>query len=34
MLLSLKSHLFYYGSTKNLKDRIKLHNDGETVEKF
>ncbi len=28
ILLSLKSHIFYYGSTKNLKTRIKFHNDG------
>ncbi|GAX61692.1 excinuclease ABC subunit C [Candidatus Scalindua japonica] len=28
ILLSLKSHIFYSGSTKNLKARIKLHNEG------
>ena len=28
ILLSLKSHIFYYGSTKNLKARIKFHNEG------
>jgi putative endonuclease len=28
ILLSLKSHIFYFGFTKNLKSRIKLHNNG------
>jgi predicted GIY-YIG superfamily endonuclease len=29
ILLSSKSHIFYYGSTKDLKKRIELHNQGE-----
>lgn len=29
ILLSSKSHLFYFGSTKDLKFRVKLHNGGE-----
>lgn len=28
ILLNSKSHLFYFGSTNELKVRIKLHNDG------
>lgn len=28
ILLSSKSHIFYFGSTINLKGRIKLHNTG------
>lgn len=28
ILLSSKSHIFYYGSTKNLQARIKTHNEG------
>ncbi|MDV5166285.1 MAG: GIY-YIG nuclease family protein [Candidatus Scalindua sp.] len=28
ILLSLKSHIFYYGSTKDLKDRVEFHNKG------
>ncbi len=28
ILLSLKSHIFYFGSTKYLKERLKLHNAG------
>ena len=28
VLLSSKSHTFYFGSTKNLKHRLKLHNLG------
>ena len=28
ILLSSKSHIFYYGSTKNLKERLILHNEG------
>ncbi|MFA5871578.1 MAG: GIY-YIG nuclease family protein [Parcubacteria group bacterium] len=28
ILLSSKSHIFYFGSTNNLKERIKLHNSG------
>ena len=28
ILLSSKSHLFYFGSTKNLKERFELHNQG------
>ncbi len=28
ILLSSKSHIFYTGSTKNLKERIALHNSG------
>ena len=29
ILLSSKSHIFYFGSTNNLKERFKLHNNGE-----
>jgi len=29
ILLSSKSHIFYFGSTNNLKERLKLHNTGE-----
>jgi predicted GIY-YIG superfamily endonuclease len=29
ILLSLKSHIFYFGSAKDLKQRLKLHNAGE-----
>jgi len=29
ILLSSKSHIFYFGSTNDLKARIKLHNAGE-----
>lgn len=29
ILLSPKSHLFYIGSTKNLKTRLQLHNTGQ-----
>lgn len=28
ILLSLKSHIFYYGSTKDLKKRLEDHNNG------
>ncbi len=28
ILLSSKSHIFYYGYTNNLKTRLKLHNEG------
>lgn len=28
ILLSEKSHLFYYGSTNNLRERLQLHNEG------
>ncbi|MDD5551757.1 MAG: GIY-YIG nuclease family protein [Candidatus Pacebacteria bacterium] len=28
ILLSSKSHIFYFGSTNNLKNRLKLHNSG------
>lgn len=28
ILLSLKSHIFYFGSTNNLKKRLFLHNNG------
>ena len=28
ILLSSKSHIFYFGSTKDLKLRFKLHNEG------
>jgi len=28
ILLSPKSHIFYFGSTNNLKKRLVLHNDG------
>ena len=28
ILLSSKSHIFYFGSTNDLKSRIKLHNSG------
>lgn len=28
ILLSSKSHIFYFGSTNNLKNRFKLHNSG------
>lgn len=29
ILLSSKSHFFYFGSTNNLKKRLELHNNGE-----
>lgn len=29
ILLSSKSHIFYYGSTRDLKKRIELHNAGD-----
>ncbi len=29
ILLSSKSHIFYFGSTNNLKLRLELHNSGE-----
>jgi putative endonuclease len=29
ILLSSKSHTFYFGSTNNLKTRLKLHNSGQ-----
>ncbi|MDD5489235.1 MAG: GIY-YIG nuclease family protein [Candidatus Moranbacteria bacterium] len=29
ILLSSKSHIFYFGSTNNLKERLKLHNIGQ-----
>lgn len=29
ILLSSKSHIFYFGSTNNLKARLKLHNNGD-----
>lgn len=29
ILLSSKSHIFYFGSTNDLKDRVKQHNAGE-----
>ncbi len=28
ILLSSKSHKFYFGSTNNLRERLKLHNEG------
>jgi putative endonuclease len=28
ILLSSKSHKFYFGSTKNLRERLRLHNEG------
>lgn len=28
ILLSSNSHIFYFGSTTNLKERLKLHNTG------
>jgi len=28
ILLSSKSHIFYFGSAKNLKERLLLHNNG------
>jgi predicted GIY-YIG superfamily endonuclease len=28
ILLSLKSHIFYFGSTKSLRERLELHNSG------
>ena len=28
ILLSSKSHIFYFGSTNNLKGRLKYHNEG------
>lgn len=28
ILLSSKSHIFYFGSTNNLQERFKLHNEG------
>jgi len=28
ILLSSKSHIFYFGSTNNLSERLKLHNTG------
>lgn len=28
ILLSSKSHIFYFGSTNNLKERFRLHNEG------
>ncbi|HDY67853.1 MAG TPA: hypothetical protein ENH85_08695 [Candidatus Scalindua sp.] len=28
ILLSLKSHIFYFGSAKNLRTRLKFHNEG------
>jgi predicted GIY-YIG superfamily endonuclease len=31
VLLSSKSHIFYFGSTKNIKTRLKLHNSGKVV---
>ncbi len=31
ILLSSKSHFFYFGSTKDLKLRVKQHNNGEVV---
>jgi putative endonuclease len=29
ILLSSKSHIFYFGSAKNLKSRLKMHSSGE-----
>lgn len=29
ILLSSKSHLFYFGSSNNIKERLKLHNSGQ-----
>jgi len=29
ILLSSKSHIFYFGSTNDLKNRLLLHNDGQ-----
>lgn len=29
ILLSSKSHIFYFGSTIDLKERLRLHNNGE-----
>ena len=31
ILLSSKSHIFYFGSTNNLKNRLDLHNSGQVV---
>ena len=31
ILLSSKSHIFYFGSTKNLKKRLELHNNGKVA---
>ncbi len=31
ILLSSKSHLFYFGSSIDLKSRVKLHNEGKVV---
>lgn len=31
ILLSSKSHIFYFGSTNNLKKRFEIHNKGEVV---
>lgn len=31
ILLSSKSHIFYYGSTQDLKERLKLHNAGKVI---
>jgi len=31
ILLSSKSHIFYFGSSRNLKVRLKLHNQGKVL---
>lgn len=31
ILLSKKSHIFYFGSAKDLKKRLKLHNSGKVI---
>ncbi|OGY94154.1 MAG: hypothetical protein A2406_01600 [Candidatus Komeilibacteria bacterium RIFOXYC1_FULL_37_11] len=31
ILLSSKSHIFYFGSTNNLKNRLELHNSGKVT---
>ncbi|MFZ5391336.1 MAG: GIY-YIG nuclease family protein [Patescibacteria group bacterium] len=31
ILLSSKSHIFYFGSTKNIKERLTLHNTGQVL---
>lgn len=31
ILLSSKSHIFYFGSTNDLRERFKLHNSGKVI---
>src|SRR3989344_1108669 len=31
VLLSTKSHIFYFGSAKDLRERLVLHNNGEVI---